>query len=273
MDKGIPVFWGYLGEGYDWKSKLKKNKKAGFQRIITTADKRFDYQNGTIDQQVKYAKKLGLKLSSLHCTYDDSKLHYFWEDCKEGKNVEKIFKNDIKLCAKYGFTCLVVHLMGVTNEIGLQRIRRLLDFAKKKNVLFAVENLVDPKMIKYVFDNIDHPNLKMCYDTGHNNFADKQIKYLELYADKVITLHIHDNNGEKDEHTLMKYGTIDWNRIAKQLAKTNIEILDFELLARNLPSIMDGEEALKQAYNELCELEKKILRYKEQKNIVTKNKA
>ena len=62
-------------------------------------------------------------------------------------------------------------------------------------------------------------------------------------------------------------------KIAKQLAKTNIEILDFELLARNLPSIMDGEEALKQAYNELCELEKKILRYKEQKNIVTKNKA
>ena len=112
----------------------------------------------------------------------------------------------------------------------------------------------------------------MCYDTGHNNFADKQVKYLELYADKVVTLHIHDNNGEKDEHTLMKYGTIDWNRIAKQLAKTNVEILDFELLARNLPSLMNCEEALKQAYNELCDLEGKIKKYKEQNDIVKSKK-
>ena len=274
MDKGIATFWGYIGKEYDWKSKLRKIKNAGFDRIMTTADKRFNYQNGSIDKQVKYAKKIGLKLSSLHCTYDDSKLHYFWEKGSEGKLIEKSLKNDIKICAKYGFTCVVVHLAGVGSEIGLKRLKRLLSFAQKKNVLLAIENLLDAKLHKFVFDNISHPNLKMCYDTGHNNFADKQVKYLELYSDKIITLHIHDNNGERDEHTLMKYGTIDWNRIAKQLAKTPVEILDYELLSKNLSSVMTGDEALKQAYNELCELEKKILKYKEQKTISsTKNKA
>jgi acyl carrier protein len=39
MEKGIATFWGYIGKEYDWKSKLRKIKNAGFDRIMTTADK------------------------------------------------------------------------------------------------------------------------------------------------------------------------------------------------------------------------------------------
>ena len=44
-----------------------------------------------------------------------------------------------------------------------------------------------------------------------------------------MALHLHDNNGLSDQHTLEKYGNIDWEKIAYQLADKTI-VLDYEMI-------------------------------------------
>lgn len=44
---------------------------------------------------------------------------------------------------------------------------------------------------------------------------------LNLYGDKLIALHLHDNNGQEDAHVLPFTGNVNWNRIASKLEKIN----------------------------------------------------
>ena len=81
MEKGISYFFGYKVGA---KNLAKLIKYAGFDSVITSADKRFNKENGRISYQIKKLKKFGLKPSSLHFTYNASELHYFWEEGKEG---------------------------------------------------------------------------------------------------------------------------------------------------------------------------------------------
>ena len=81
MEKGISFYF-----GFDIRPKLRAKmiKEAGFDCVITNADKRFNRQNGSIAKQVKLFRKNGLKLSSLHMSYKSDELHYFWEEGKFG---------------------------------------------------------------------------------------------------------------------------------------------------------------------------------------------
>ena len=40
---------------------------------------------------------------------------------------------------------------------------------------------------------------------------------LELYGNRLMTLHLHDNNGEEDQHALPFTGTINWNNLKTKL--------------------------------------------------------
>ena len=40
----------------------------------------------------------------------------------------------------------------------------------------------------------------------------------QLMRDRVVTVHAHDNHGEKDEHLLPWEGTIDWDAVLGEFA-------------------------------------------------------
>lgn len=260
MEKGISYFFGYKVGA---KNLAKLIKDAGFDSVITSADKRFNKENGRISYQIKKLKKYGLKPSSLHFTYNASELHYFWEEGKEGECLKKNLIKDVKIAKKYGFKCVVVHLFGKYSEIGEKRLKEVLDVCEKLNVPLAVENINDKETFVKTFENIKHKMLRFCYDSGHGNVFDKDFDYLSEYRDKLICLHLHDNNGKTDQHTITKYsGTIDWHKIAKILAKCPEVSLDYEILNRvdNVPK--DPKQFLMEAYSQALELEKLIELYK-----------
>ena len=120
----------------------------------------------------------------------------------------------------------VVHLSGsdevVHTPIGLQRINRLLKTCEKYNINLAVENLYTENEIRYIFNNLSHPLLKICFDCGHKNFLTKNFDLLGEYGRYVSVLHIHDNNGITDEHKIIGTGNINLKQLAKQLSKYNL---------------------------------------------------
>ena len=104
--------------------------------------------------------------------------------------------------------------------------------------------------------------LKFCYDAGHGNCFDADFNYLDKYLDKLICLHLHSNNGKSDQHTLNKYGNINWDKIAKSLAKCPNELnLDYEVFMLYNKNETE-DEVLNEVIIQANELEKLIEKYK-----------
>ena len=257
--KGICLYFGYSLKIGEEQRLIKKHK---FDCIMTSAEKILNFENGCIRKQVRLCKKYGLELSSLHMSYFTKNLYNFWIDCKEGNEIEKSMIRDVKIAHKYGFTCVVVHLKGEPTNIGFDRLRRVLKHCEKYKMPLALENIGFTNTLRKTFDTIKSDYLKFCFDIGHQNVYDKGYDCLKEFGDKLITLHLHSNMGQRDEHTLKKYGNIDWDNFAKRLAKINPNInLDYEILMHTR-HCEKAEEVLDEVYKEACELEAMIGKYK-----------
>ena len=153
--------------------------------------------------------------------------------------------------------------MGKYSKTGEKRLFRILKLCEEVNVYLAIENIDYQQPFEDIFKNITHPYLKFCYDSGHNNCFYPEIDYLEEYGDKLVCLHLHDNNGKSDQHTLNKFGTINWDNLAKKLSKLNLTdvSLDYELLLYSNDNVT-LDECLKETFKQAKELEEKILYYK-----------
>lgn len=259
MNKGISFYFGFESTPEE---RIKILKEVGFDCVITNADPKFIAQNGSIKQQVKLFKQYNIKLSTLHMQYNSSELPYFWTKGKKGKNMERKLIKDVKLAYKYGFKYVVTHLKGIPSQTGLNRLKRVLRECKKLDICLAVENTESTACFTYALDNIKHENLKFCYDVGHNNCFYPQIDFLDVYGNILVCLHLHDNDGKTDDHTLNKYGTIDWQNVAEKLAKINYDgNLDYEVMMikrGNETELQVAQEVYKQA----CQLEKMIEKYR-----------
>lgn len=279
MNKGISFYFGYIYDNLDIQAKAIKD--AGFDCVMTNPDPSMNKQNGTIKKQVKLFKKYGIKLSSLHAQYKRDELPHFFKDDKIGKKLERNLIKDVKLAHKFGFTCVVVHLKGEANQIGFDRLKRVLKVCEKLNIPLALENLSNnEKVLEQTFKNIENEYLKFCWDVGHNNAFMPDIDFASIYKDKLITLHLHDNLGANvsdetykemgyrniypegegrtynpDMHTLNKYGNINWEEVARKLSKVENQLnLDYEVMMVYRKD-ETAEEVLKQVYDQACKLE------------------
>lgn len=111
-------------------------------------------------------------------------------------------------------------------ELNVAFMRELVTYAKGFGVTVCLENMPMRNLsistaaeildfVKY----IDEDNFKVCLDTGHSavtSGADVG-QYVRLLGDYLKALHVHDNNGEKDEHKPMGEGIIDWQGFATAL--------------------------------------------------------
>ena len=72
----------------------------------------------------------------------------------------------------------------------------------------------------YVFERVISPKLGFCYDTGHRNCFEPTIDLLSLFGDKLVALHLHDNDGTGDQHRIPFEAGIDWQEQMSKIAET-----------------------------------------------------
>jgi len=88
-------------------------------------------------------------------------------------------------------------------------------FGRQRGVTLALENtpgeMASPANLKHFLEQTRLTNVKLCFDTGHAHLEGGVDAGLEAIRDLVVTTHIHDNRGERDDHALPYEGTIDWN--------------------------------------------------------------
>lgn len=245
--------------------KLDAIKKAGYDGVMLT-----NYvkpESADIQTQINYCKKIGLEISMVHCRYNGKILKELWEAHSEvGDEIVNDLINQVNTINGFGIKNFVIHAIGddeAENTIyGLKRIEKLLAVCEKYKINLCIENLFSDSQIKYIFDNIKSPYLKFCYDSGHENFLTPNANLAVKHSSVLATTHLHDNHGKTDEHLILGLGTIDQDKLAKALAKANLEFLTAEIKFRG--QVLTHEELLQKLklnLEALNKLENKIKKY------------
>lgn len=193
-------------------------KNAGFKNVFIQW---YDDNRWNEQAQVDYAKEQGLNIIFAHLGYQN--INDIWEKGKSGDELVERYKNDIACCSKNGINLVTMHLTSGTvapkyNELGLNRIREIVSFAKSVNVKVAFENLKVKGTLEYIFENIKDENVGLCYDAGHCHAHFKDEFDFEPFKDKIFAVHLHDNDASGDQHLLPYDGTIDWEKVMSEVA-------------------------------------------------------
>ncbi len=89
------------------------------------------------------------------------------------------------------------------------------------NTQVVLENVLEPdaSIGIAIHDEVDHPNLKLCLDLGHVNVwaTAPHVDWIQKMGSRLAHVHLHDNNGEEDQHGCVGSGTIDFAAIGQAL--------------------------------------------------------
>jgi len=107
-------------------------------------------------------------------------------------------------------------------DAAFNSLEHLMLFAKHRGVTITLENtpggLATPTNLRQFIAETRLHDLRLCFDTGHAHMEDGVELSFETMRELVVTTHVHDNRGDKDEHLLPYEGTIDWDAAVKLLA-------------------------------------------------------
>jgi sugar phosphate isomerase/epimerase len=113
-----------------------------------------------------------------------------------------------------------------TIEFAETALEHLGAFARPLGVRVLIENLLsDPTTPEHLITILDLGHLDgigVCLDLGHAHISVGVLEGITVLNDRIVSLHVHDNHGQKDEHLWPGDGSIDWpaTRAALQSLKT-----------------------------------------------------
>lgn len=64
---------------------------------------------------------------------------------------------------------------------------------------------------------VNHPLFHACWDTGHGNMEGGQYEHMIALGKELYAVHINDNRGTIDEHTLPYFGTLNMDEVMNGL--------------------------------------------------------
>ncbi len=235
--------------------RVKKIKEVGFDSIFASG---FAFIGKIADT----ADSIGLNFEFLHAPFDG--INNMWLEGDEYLKLFNRMKKSIDLASDNGIPTVIVHASSGWNppavtELGLSRFDSLVNYAKNKNVNIAIENLRRTDNVVLLGERYAAKgNVGYCYDIGHEHCYTDGVDWMELFRDRVICTHIHDNFGIKskdqegtDLHLLPFDGDVDYKSAMDRLNKYGYKgSLMLEVLNDRNPqyAAMDELEFLKLAY-------------------------
>jgi sugar phosphate isomerase/epimerase len=97
-----------------------------------------------------------------------------------------------------------------------ESLRKILGYGEAAGVMIGVENMPagHPFLLQKSSEFVDLIGeglpLKMTLDVGHANTTSQLKSFLLLMKPRIAHVHLHDNNGQQDDHLVVGKGTIDW---------------------------------------------------------------
>jgi len=104
----------------------------------------------------------------------------------------------------------------------------LLEFATDHGVHIAIENVMEPFVMKNVeeferFYSESSRDIGLVLDTGHANLYGQLPSFLAELPEKIVHIHAHDNDGKSDQHRGIGCGTVKWEDFATLVRKVSFD--------------------------------------------------
>jgi len=230
-------------------------KQAGFGGISLWWG---DERDADYIKHPEQAREMGFLVENAHVGY--KRTNNLWLDNIDGASMTDYLIQCVKDCAVAEVPAIVVHLTtGKTpppfNAMGLDRIKRIVEQAERLNANIALENLRKPEYLEFVLGEIDSPRLGFCYDSGHHLLYAPNEDLLGKYGDRLMAIHLHDNDGSADQHLLPFDGNIDWIKTMGAIKATGYSGgVSLEVLKTKY-EVLTAEEFLQAAFERAKRLE------------------
>jgi len=210
---------------------LRRIAEAGFKHVLWShhAWSDFVYVEPEVRHIERALRETGLTLVDFHCPTGKEKP---WGSPVEYQRLAgiELIKNRIETASRLGCNVVVMHIPAEPPDPAERagfwdRQRHTIDVlaahGRRHKVRMALENTLPGN-----FDTIERflelegPDvLGLCYDSGHGaarvDWPGNGLDRLEQLLDRVIDVHLHDNDGTGDQHLMPFEGIVDWPRLAR----------------------------------------------------------
>lgn len=242
-------------------STLNLAHEIGFEAITTGS-----IEIGAVSALKEKADALGMDFSFLHSPFGG--INNMWMEGDAYLTVYNGIIQAIDSAAACDVQSVVVHASSgwkapAVNDLGLSRYDSLVEYASSKGVTIAFENLRVVGNLACLADRYeDRPNVRFCYDCGHEHCYTKTVSWLDIFTNRLVATHIHDNlsrplydkSTDPDFHWLPFDGSFNYHEMMKKLDKYEYAgplVLEVFRGAREDYKALSAEEFLRTSYDRI----------------------
>ncbi len=204
----------------------------------------FVYSRPEIARIRRWLADCGLAVLDIHASAGQEKRWGSEEEYERLAGVELV-ANRLEMAAELGAGAIVLHARAREPLASqLRSLESLAPAARRLGVRIALENLPGEGFgrIDELFASCGPDVLGLCYDSGHGNIGCDSTDDVARRGDRLIALHLNDNDGSGDQHRIPFTGTVDWSRVTAAIAGSSYArcvSLELSLKAHDF----DSEEA------------------------------
>ena len=122
-----------------------------------------------------------------------------------------------------GLSSMSVHGIESKYLVHAKESMKALDAAQTEyGISLAIENMPDiyfflGRTAAELDEIVGDTDLGICFDIGHANTTGQIDEMIETFGKRIKNIHIHDNNGKRDEHLTIGDGSIDFPGVLRKL--------------------------------------------------------
>ena len=207
----------------------------GFEAVELFATRaHFDYHDDRAKTQLaEWLSDTRLELHSVHAPAFEALRHGRWVGAFSNASSEETRRRAaiaeaaaaLALARDIPFRFLVTHIgvptseaiSGADNQRNAARrsIDELVALAAQVNVRVAIEVIPNPlsgasDLLDLIEEDLDGLDVGICLDYGHAHLMGDLGEAIETVSGHLLTTHVHDNGGRRDDHLVPFAGTIEW---------------------------------------------------------------
>jgi sugar phosphate isomerase/epimerase len=227
----------------------------GFETVEVFATRaHFDYRDAAaVAQLAEWLRDTRLELHSVHAPAFDALSGGKWvgsfsnaaaDETRRRLAIEET-RAALEVARTVPFRFLVVHLGMPTSEsvppgdnqpaAARRSVEEIAQLAAAVNVTVALEvipnQLATPAALcRLIEEDLDGVDAGICLDYGHANLQGDVGEAIETISGHLLTTHLHDNAGRRDDHLVPFAGRIDWDMAMMATQKIGYDgVLMFEV--------------------------------------------
>ena len=197
-------------------------------------------------------------------------------------------KLHLHIAAMFGIKTMTIHVgnnyyfqdasLEVQRDRICRRLEKLLPLAEELGIIICIENIWfkinTPEQLLFIKERFPGDNLGFCFDSGHANIMQHGHQYpegiartswakdnsgepswddrvLEKMLPHIVNCHLHDNSGDRDQHTIPGDGVIDWQKVKNLLMQApRLQVIQSEVIfERNSLAIKNVVKKFDEIFN------------------------